>query len=179
MLLHGLGARLVIVCGASAQIDAFLRQHGRPLGQVGAYRVTDAFTLGGAIEAAGATCTEVSAQLSRAPSIPMVRRHSRGDGQLHFGPAVQVVSGNYVTAKRRGIVGGVDFGLMGQVRFVQREAVQQQLDGGNIVLLTNVGISASGELLNCNAFDVRRGNGSPCLWSLQSFFDKTEGTGSD
>lgn len=40
----------------------------------------------------------------------MVRRHARGDGQLHFAPTVQIVSGNYVTAKRRGIVNGVDFG---------------------------------------------------------------------
>lgn len=43
---------------------------------------------------------------------------------------------------------------MGQVRFVQRAAVEQQLAAGNLVLLTNVGVSSSGELLNCNAFDV-------------------------
>jgi len=90
----------------------------------------------------------------QAPSIPMVRRHARGEGQFHFAPAVQVVSGNYVTAKRRGIVNGIDFGLMGQVRFVQEGAIQQQLDAGNIVLLTNVGVSGSGELLNCNSYDV-------------------------
>ncbi len=45
-------------------------------------------------------------------------------------------------------------GRMGQVRFVQRAAVEQQLAAGNLVLLTNVGVSSSGELLNCNAFDV-------------------------
>ena len=43
---------------------------------------------------------------------------------------------------------------MGQVRFVQRAAVEQQLAAGNLVLLTNIGVSSSGELLNCNAFDV-------------------------
>ena len=43
---------------------------------------------------------------------------------------------------------------MGQVRFIQRDDVRQQLDAGNIVLLTNVGVSASGELLNCNSYDV-------------------------
>ena len=85
----------------------------------------------------------------QAPAIPVVRRHSRGEGQFHFAPAVQVrqgnscaflprcmqqsncvpalpglagwpcesaiitlqvVSGNYVTAKRRGVVNGIDFG---------------------------------------------------------------------
>lgn len=45
-------------------------------------------------------------------------------------------------------------GQMGQVRFVQRAAVEQQLSAGNLVLLTNIGVSSSGELLNCNAFDV-------------------------
>ena len=43
---------------------------------------------------------------------------------------------------------------MGQVRFVQRTAIEQQLVAGNLVLLTNIGVSSSGELLNCNVFDV-------------------------
>lgn len=46
---------------------------------------------------------------------------------------------------------------MGQVRFVQRAAIEQQLAAGNMVLLTNIGVSSSGELLNCNAFDVSGG----------------------
>lgn len=45
-------------------------------------------------------------------------------------------------------------GSMGQVRFVQRGAIEQQLSAGNLVLLTNIGVSSSGELLNCNCFDV-------------------------
>ena len=45
-------------------------------------------------------------------------------------------------------------GMMGQVRFVQRGAVEQQLAAGNLVLLTNIGVSSAGELLNCNSFDV-------------------------
>lgn len=154
MLLHGLGVRLILVAGAKELIDQALTKAGRDTQQEGAYRVTDADTMRIAIETAGTISTEISAQLSRAPSIPMMRRHSRGEGKFHFAPAVQVVSGNYVTAKRRGIVNGVDYGYMGQVRFVQKDALSTQLDAGNIVLLNNVGVSASGELLNCNAFDV-------------------------
>lgn len=154
LLLHGLGTRLVIVVGAKERIDEYQRREGQEPQWVGAYRITDNIAIKAAIEAAGTIATEVSARLSRAPSIPMVRRHARGDGQMHFGPAVQVVTGNFVTAKRRGIVNGVDFGFMGQVRFVQTDAIHRQLDAGNIVLLSNIGISASGELLNCNIFDV-------------------------
>lgn len=155
LLLHGLGIRLALVCGARPQIDAYLAARGLRKQMVGAYRVTDRATLEGALEAAATTATEVAALLSKAPSLPMVRRHARGDGQqMHFAPPVQVMSGNYVTAKRRGVVGDVDFQYMGQVRFVQADAVNQQLQAGAIVLLTNVGVSASGELLNCNTYDI-------------------------
>ena len=36
------------------------------------------------------------------------------------------------------------------VRFVDAAAINAQLAGGNIVLLSNLGYSAGGELLNCN-----------------------------
>jgi amino-acid N-acetyltransferase len=49
------------------------------------------------------------------------------------------VSGNYVAAKRRGVVDGVDFGYTGEVRFVVRDAVKRQLENDNIVLLSNLG----------------------------------------
>lgn len=49
------------------------------------------------------------------------------------------MSGNYVAAKRRGVVDGVDFGYTGEVRFVVRGAVRQQLDNDNIVILSNMG----------------------------------------
>ena len=45
----------------------------------------------------------------------MIRRHTKGDKEIHFEPALTVVSGNYVTAKRRGVVDGTDFGLTGEV----------------------------------------------------------------
>jgi hypothetical protein len=59
----------------------------------------------------------VEAHLSRALSVPVVRRHARGpadsaDG-FHYGPAVRIVSGNFVTGKRRGVVDGTDFGATG------------------------------------------------------------------
>lgn len=39
----------------------------------------------------------------------------QGDREIHFEPALRVISGNYVTAKRRGVIEGVDFGLTGEV----------------------------------------------------------------
>jgi len=89
--------------------------------------------------------------------VSVIRRHTRSSNssdEFHFAPALRVVSGNYVTSKRRGVVDGIDFGSTGSVRFVQHEAIHQQLDLGHLVLLSNLGYSASGEVLNCNTFDV-------------------------
>lgn len=41
-----------------------------------------------------------------------------------------------------------------QVRFIARDAIRRQLDNDNIVLLSNLGFTAAGEVLNCNTFDV-------------------------
>jgi amino-acid N-acetyltransferase len=40
------------------------------------------------------------------------------------------------------------------VRFIARDAIRRQLDNDNIVLLSNLGFTAAGEVLNCNTFDV-------------------------
>lgn len=93
----------------------------------------------------------------QAPAVSVIRRHTRSSNSsddFHFAPALRVISGNYVTGKRRGVVDGVDFGSTGSVRFVQHEAIHQQLNLGHVVLLSNLGYSASGEVLNCNTFDV-------------------------
>jgi amino-acid N-acetyltransferase len=45
----------------------------------------------------------------------MIRRHAKSDREMHFGPALRVVSGNYIAAKRRGIHEGMDFGYTGEV----------------------------------------------------------------
>ncbi len=62
------------------------------------------------------SCTNIVIALPyQGPAIPMFRRHTKGDSEIHFEPALRVVSGNYVTAKRRGVLEGVDFGLTGEV----------------------------------------------------------------
>lgn len=44
-----------------------------------------------------------------------------------------------MAAKRKGVVNGVDYQHTGVVRFVQTDALRRQLDGGSIVLLSNLG----------------------------------------
>lgn len=153
-VLHGLGVRLVVVAGAQVQIDSILLESGMQPKYAMGYRVTDRATLKIAIEAAGNVRTSCEQLLSKGPAIPMIRRHTKGDGEIKFQPALRVVSGNYVTAKRRGVIDGTDYGMTGEVRFCLHADIKRQLDGDNIVLLSNLGFTAAGEVLNCNTYDV-------------------------
>lgn len=59
--------------------------------------------------------------LPQGPAVTMVRRHARASDQgvSSYGPALSTVTGNYVAAKRKGVVNGVDYQYTGVVRFVQ------------------------------------------------------------
>ncbi|KAK4790209.1 hypothetical protein SAY86_017513 [Trapa natans] len=67
---------------------------------------------------------------------------------------VRVASGNFLAAKRRGVVEGVDFRSTVEVKKIDVSHIQERLDGGCIVLLSNIGYSSAGEVLNCNIYEV-------------------------
>ncbi len=71
-----------------------------------------------------------------------------------YGARIDVVSGNFVTAKPYGIRDGVDFQLTGEVRTVDTDAIQRHLDSQNIVLLGPTGYSTTGEVFNLLAEEV-------------------------
>ena len=64
------------------------------------------------------------------------------------------VSGNFITAKRRGVVGGVDYLYTGDVVSVDAAAIRARLAMGDVVLLSSLGFNAAGEVLNCQCYDV-------------------------
>jgi amino-acid N-acetyltransferase len=66
----------------------------------------------------------------------------------------RVSSGNYITAKPMGVVDGVDMMLTGEVRRVDTEAIRQRLDYGDIVLISPLGYSPTGELYNLAVEEV-------------------------
>ena len=152
MVLHGLGVRLVLVVGARLKIDEAMRVAGSEPRYVRGYRVTDDVAMNAAVAAAGTARMMVEGRLSRAPTVTQSweLRTTRNTRQ----PGATTASGNYVAAKRKGVVDGIDYQHTGSVRFVQSEPVTQQLDNGNIVLLSNLGYSASGEPLNCDCYSV-------------------------
>ena len=70
------------------------------------------------------------------------------------GMKLTTVSGNFVHAKPLGVVDGTDLQFHGEVRRIDTHAIESQLSHGNIVLLTSLGYSPSGETFYIDEYDV-------------------------
>ena len=142
-LLNSLGVRLILVHGARPQIEKQLTTLGLDSKFENGWRITDKQILPGIEQAVGQVRVNIETRLSMGLiNTPM------------SGASMRVVSGNFVTARPYGIRNGVDFAYTGDVRRVDVEAIQQQLQLNNIVLLSPIGYSPSGEAFNCRAEDV-------------------------
>jgi len=65
-----------------------------------------------------------------------------------------VLSGNFITAQPLGIHNGTDYQHTGTVRKVNAKLISQLIESGNIVLLSSLGFSPSGEAFNLRYEDV-------------------------
>ena len=142
-LLSSLGIRLVLVHGIRPQIDQRLTKLNIPPLFHNNLRITDDLALQCVKEAAGLVRVEIEALLSMGlANSPMA------------GCSLKVASGNFVTAKPIGVINGVDYCHTGEVRRIDSTAIHQQLDQNNVVLISPIGYSPSGEIFNLSAEQV-------------------------
>jgi amino-acid N-acetyltransferase len=142
-LLASLGVRLVLVHGARPQIETRLKQLKHRTRYVNGLRVTDDIALSCAKEASGRMRVEIEALLSMGlPSSPMA------------GADIRVASGNFVTAKPIGVLDGVDLVHTGEVRKIDVVGIRERLDHNELVLLSPLGYSPTGEIFNLALEDV-------------------------
>ena len=142
-LLHSLGIRLILVHGARPQINQNLLDSNIATPFHQNRRITTRESLRGVMNAVGSIRLEIEALLSMGlANSPM------------YGARIDVVSGNFVTAKPYGIYEGVDFQLTGEVRSIDTAAIQRHLANHNIVLLGPTGYSTTGEVFNLLAEEV-------------------------
>jgi len=128
---------------ARPQIEEKLRERRRRSRFHEGLRITDDLALTCVKEASGRLRVEIEALLSMGlPNSPMA------------GADIRVASGNFITAKPIGVVGGVDFMYTGEVRKVEAHAVQKRLDDNELVLLSPLGYSPTGEVFNLAHEDV-------------------------
>lgn len=142
-LLNSLGVRLVLVHGARPQIDDKLKRYRLTIDYSNGLRITTAKVLQLVKEAVGTIRIEIEARFSQGlANSPLA------------GAAIRVVSGNFVTAQPLGIRDGVDYQHTGEVRRINHTAILRQLEQGDIVLLSPLGYSPTGEAFNLSAEDV-------------------------
>lgn len=136
-LLESMGIRLVLIHGTRPQIDAEMKHRGLMPRFHNGLRVTDAETLECVKRAVGVTRLDLEALLSQGlPHTPMA------------GAYIRLTGGNFITAKPVGVVDGIDFHYTGAIRKVLAEEIQADLDQENVVLISPIGTSPSGEVFN-------------------------------
>jgi len=142
-LLNSLGIRMVIVFGARPQIEKLQQQRNIESKIVRGLRLTDEASIVCVKEAVGATRIQIEALLSMGlPNSPMEDAH------------VKVTSGNFITAKPIGVIDGIDLVFTGEVRRVDTETMMRKLDNNEIVLVSPVGYSPTGEVFNLRATEI-------------------------
>jgi amino-acid N-acetyltransferase len=142
-LLSGVGVKLVLVHGARPQIARRLETAGLKTALKGHLRVTDAVTLAHAKDAAAAVRFGIEAQFAHATRIRPLEN-----------TPLRIVSGNYVMARPAGIVDGVDLQFTGEIRRIDSSAIAQQLQLVDVVLISPLGYSPTGETFSLNAMDL-------------------------
>lgn len=143
ILMESLGAKLVIVHGARSQIEKQLALSNKESEFFNGIRITPREDITDVLKAVGEARFQLEAGFSS--GLP---------GSPAHGSKIRTLSGNFVSAKPRGIIDGIDFQLTGKVRSIDSQGIRDAVNQNKIVLVSPVGYSLTGELFNLSFADV-------------------------
>lgn len=133
-ILQHAGIQVILVPGAGVRIDALLNQFSIPIEKSGGMRVTTEESLPlikmAAFDNANRLMTELSSQ------------------------QVSSVIGNWVRARSRGVVDGVDFQMTGSVEKVSISQIERILADGIVPILPCIGWNAMGRAYNVSSNEL-------------------------
>ena len=142
-LLSSLGVRLVLVHGARPQIERHLSRNNIVDHYHHGIRLTNSETMQCVKEAVGRVRVEIEALLSMGlVNSPMANAD------------IRVAGGNFITAQPMGVIHGVDLLHTGSVRKVDVVAIKDRLEHNEVVLLSPLGYSPTGEVFNLTLEEV-------------------------
>lgn len=142
-LLTSLGVRLVLVHGVRPQVNERLAEKDLPVQYHNGIRITDPVTMQCVKESVGVVRAEIEASLSMAlAATPMANA------------AIQVAGGNFLIAQPLGVRDGIDMMHSGEVRKVNTDTISRRLEMGEIVLISPIGYSPTGEIFNLTVEDA-------------------------
>jgi len=138
-LLHNLGIKIVLVMGASPQIDQALQTNQLHWELHQQFRITSTDILPTFQQAVGMVRNQLEACFSQA--------------NCTQANPITISSANWIIAQPKGVVEGIDFQHTGKLRKVNHQAISNNLASGQICLLTPLAYSLTGEIFNLNTVE--------------------------
>ena len=138
-LLHHLGIKIVLVMGASPQLDNALSANGLIWQLHHQFRITTSDILPVFQQTISLVRHQLEASFSQASCMQA--------------QPITITSGNWIIAQPKGVVDGVDFQHTGKLRKVNHQAISSNLQSGQICLLTPLAYSLTGEIFNLNTLE--------------------------
>ncbi len=139
VLLNNLGIKIIVTLGASLQINHALSENNISYHFNNNIRIT-------ALEQIQIIQSVVGSMRSKVESA-----FNQASSEQQLPPSL--ISGNWVTAKPKGVIDGVDFILTGALRKINTLAINNVLDNNHICLLTPLAYSSSGVVFNLNTLE--------------------------
>lgn len=142
-VLHSLGIHIVLVHGFRHQLESTLQENGIESQYHCDLRITNTSNLSLIEQIAGQLRIKIEAAFS----------NRIGDTPLN-GAQFKLCSGNLVTAKPMGIIDGIDMQHTGQVRHIDVDTLEENIQKNNISLLSTLAYSTTGEVFNLSLIDL-------------------------